>query len=164
MLAAADGADTEAGRGAVDVLLAQVHACRRERRAGAAFDGPLLPLVCSVLAVSLASGLGQDKHAWGEVLTELGRAEPAEAIRLAVAALGSDNSVALSDATEGYLAAAAPLHPEALIAELGGVLLDPHRGMRVRAHDLTSVVGQMPVRVVQGWVDRNGLDAARAIA
>jgi hypothetical protein len=50
------------------------------------------------------------------------------------------------------------------MAELGGVLLDPHRGMRVRAHDLTSVLGAMPVRVVQEWVDRNGLDGARAIA
>jgi hypothetical protein len=163
MLAAARGGNAEAGRGAVDVLLAQVHACHREGRAGGVFDGSRLPLVRCVLEVSLTSDLGQEGYGWGEVLTELGRAEPVEAIRLAVAALGSDNSVALSDATEGYLTAAAPLHPEALMSELGSVLLDPHRGIRVRAHDLTPVLRAMPVCVVQEWVNRNGLCGARAI-
>jgi hypothetical protein len=75
MLVAAQSGNAEAGRGAVDVLLAQVQACHRERRAGAAFDGPLLPLVCSVLGVSLQFDLGQDEYAWGEVLTELSRSD-----------------------------------------------------------------------------------------
>src|SRR5207248_1161656 len=60
MLGAARGGDREAGRGAVDVLLAHVHARRRERHTGAIFDGPLLPLVHAVLEASLASELERD--------------------------------------------------------------------------------------------------------
>jgi hypothetical protein len=164
MLAAAAGGDAEAGRGAVDVLMTQVHARRRERHDGVPFDDPILPLVRSVLEVSLSGRHRPDEYEWGEVLTEFGRSKPVEAIRVGVAALGSDNSVALSDATENYLATAAPQHPEILMTELGRVLLDPRRGRRARVHSLAPVLGAMPISIVGAWVDQHGLEGARAIA
>src|SRR5436190_1417203 len=39
-----------------------------------------------------------------------------------------------------------------------------NRGNRLLAHDLSSVFGVMPIRVVQEWLDQNGLNGARAIA
>lgn len=164
LLNAADAGNVHAAGVALKVSTSQIHACRRSRTGVAVFSETQLPIVCRVMEASLTADLGREEYAWGEVLGELGRIDVGQALELAISALTSHNSVSLADAVKGFLTRAASDHPETVMDALGGGLLQIPGGLRMRYHDLTQVFEAIPIGTVRQWLDRHGLDGARAIA
>jgi hypothetical protein len=164
LLAAAAGGDGAAGQGAIDVLSMQIHMSRQDRPDATVFEPDQLSLVQTVLETTLTLDVGRQVWAWTELLQELGQSLPEVAIRLAVAALMSENSIPLSHSLERYLPEAARRHPQTMMNELGRGLLTPVAGWRIRLHGLSPVIAALPFEITRAWVEQRGLDAARALA
>jgi hypothetical protein len=120
--------------------------------------------VREILESTLPLNLGREGWAWGEVVAALGQSDPPAAIRLAVRALGAENSIGLSHPVERYLADAAQRYPQTVMAELGAGLLAPATGWRLRLNDLVPVVAALPPATPRAWVEQLGLDGARSLA
>jgi hypothetical protein len=156
--------DDAAARAAIDILAMHIHNSRSARGDAPPFATEQLSLVRDVLETTLPLNLGQEGWWWGEVLATTGRAEPMPAIRLAVEALGSENSLRLSHSVEQYLTAAAQLHPQTVMEELGAGLRSPTAGWRLRLGDIGPVIAALPPAILREWVEQRGLEGARSLA
>jgi hypothetical protein len=100
---------------------------------------------------------------WGETLGRLAPEFPERSAAVAVTALLGE----VFDKREraaSLLAALAVQHPDLVMGKLGDAILDPERGWHFQVGRYKHVMGALPAETVARWLDRVGVEGARAIA
>ena len=162
LITAAHKDDVDAAKAALDILWIQFRASQREGSGFIDSSSPTWPLLVEVLELTLKEP-GREAHAWDDLLGELYKADPAQAIRLAAASLSSsDPSHAQSAAIR--LAQSADPYPLEVMRSFGDALLDPESGVYLGLHSLRNIIAALPVYVVREWMEGHGVEAAAAIA
>ena len=106
------------------------------------------------------SGLAYD---WSEVVARLAEHDLGRAATLLGKTFLSDSLEVVGEARK-RLIEMIPREAEIVMEGLGQALLDPVRGWHLQVHVLRDLVSRIPSCVVLAWVERHGLDGARAIA
>jgi hypothetical protein len=119
-------------------------------------------LLEAVLEVALPV-VGQETHAWRQLLEDLQTVGPESAVRLAVRALAGDD-FQLAEQVQSDLVGLAPRDPERVMRLFGEGLLDPALGWRLAAHRLRGLVNALPPEVGMRWLQGHGRPAAVALA
>jgi hypothetical protein len=100
---------------------------------------------------------------WVRAVGELGRDEPEKASDAAVLALTGHDFDKRNHAW-GILVAIAKSHPGLVMERIGAVFLDREREWRLRVSARGGLLETLPFEIVRGWLERTGLEGARAIA
>ncbi|MFO0957624.1 MAG: hypothetical protein U0800_09195 [Isosphaeraceae bacterium] len=162
LVRAAQGGNKDEARAALDILWIQLRGAAREGRELITTDPALLPFVTTILGLTL-EGAGREAHAWSDLVAELAKVDVGQAIHFCTAALSS-RDLNLPDFAIQQLNQLASSHPEAVIDSLGNALLDPTTGVYVRMQSIRGVIEKLPFKVILGWLERKGAEAAVAIA
>jgi hypothetical protein len=100
---------------------------------------------------------------WSAIVRHLAAFDPHRAASLLGRALLSDG-VGLPRQAERSLEELASEQPDAVMNGLGNALLDSDNGWRLQVCVLRDVVGKIPTPCVMAWIEKHGIDAARALA
>src|SRR6266700_3132283 len=113
----------------------------------------------------LEAGLSQDSvnaHEWAELLARLAPLAPERAIRLAAAGLVAESHF-VPERAESLLKEWAQKSPDAVMNEVGEVLLHHPKRWHLQVHKLEVLLPSLPAAVVDGWLQRAGVDGARML-
>lgn len=163
LLTGAKDGNAAAREGLIEVLCVHLYASHRERPGIPAFDEGVLPLVREALTTTASGSIIHEGYRWAVVLKEYGLSEREDAVRLTVMALGTEGWLSTADGIGDYLTDAAASLPEVVLREIGASLLNK-KARSNRLYDLAPVVAAIPFGVAKLWVEKHGLDGARAIA
>jgi hypothetical protein len=100
---------------------------------------------------------------WVRAVSDLGRDDPENAAGAAIRALTGDDFDKQNRAW-GILVTIAKSHPDLVMDRIGAVLLDREQEWRLRVSARGGLFQTLPFEVVRGWLEKTGVEGARAIA
>jgi len=120
-------------------------------------------------AVWRAIDLGADDAAnesfwWSEILKAILPGDPEKALRIVVRAAFFSERYDQRQLAESILQNAASSHPKEVMHEVGKLILDPSESWRFESGKHVSLIHSLPEHVLRGWLEGNGVIAARKVA
>jgi hypothetical protein len=163
LVPAARSGNSQAPYAAVHLLHSQLHPPQRE----SAFDvlrreDRLREILPTVLELAL-NMVGREPNFWIHLVDDLAAVEPDRAIDLAVRALVAENYQARLLAEE-FLIRLASTNPDAVMRRFGDALKSPVMSLRFRNHDVSRLLGSLPVYGIERWLEETGITGARGLA
>ncbi len=162
LISAGQRGDSDAARAALDVLWIHYRSVTREGSDPIGEDPSMRQLVVDILELTPQEA-GREAHAWNELVGELAKHDPGEAIRFASKVLSS-RELNLAEAASSRLQQLSASHPREVMQGFGDALLAPDTGIYLGLRSLRHLVLALPVDVVRAWLEQKGDAAAIAIA
>ncbi len=162
LVPAAEAGNLDAQRVALDLVGASVHNLGKQNWPVIVSSAPLLDLVWRLLTATASTGT-METYQWHETLNALVAVDAQHTAEIAAKALvGKDYR--LEQAGIAVLLGMAQAHPVAVMSAVGEVALDSDTGRLFFLHDFKGLFHALPPEVVQEWLEKMGVEAARRLA
>ncbi|HET9285364.1 MAG TPA: hypothetical protein VFR24_25715 [Candidatus Angelobacter sp.] len=119
------------------------------------------PIVWRILEAAVRNP-GREAYWWSEIMARVADQNPALAVELATRAMVSDE-FQLAELAQNLIALFAGKFPNEVMDKVGKMALDKDIGWHFLVGKF-SVFTALPFEVLQNWLERNGVEAARKIA